>query len=69
MGKRAVMSPAARPLLAELTPDEHRVTLIDENVEASDFERCAIPDIVDVTGMIVQQRRTREIRIIFAMAD
>jgi radical SAM superfamily enzyme YgiQ (UPF0313 family) len=60
-GKRAAMPVAALPLLAALTPDEHRITLIDENVERLDFDRCARADIVGVTGMIVQRRRMREI--------
>src|SRR5690349_11156426 len=61
MGKRANMPVAALPLLAAVTPSEHRVTIIDENVERIDFERCARADIVGVTGMIVQRRRMREI--------
>ncbi len=61
LGKRANMPVACLPLLAALTPPEHRVTLIDENVEAIDFERCAKADIVGVTGMIVQRQRMREI--------
>ena len=62
-GKRANMPVAALPLLAALTPPEHRVTLIDENVEAIDFERCGRADIVGVTGMIVQRQRMREILV------
>ena len=38
-----------------------RVTLIDENVEPIDFERCARADIVGLTGMSVQRFRMREI--------
>jgi hypothetical protein len=41
------------PLLAALTPSAHSVTLVDENVEAIDFERCAQADIVGLTGMNV----------------
>ena len=44
-----------------LTPPEHTVTLIDENVEAIDYERCARADIVGITGMSVQRFRMREI--------
>jgi len=62
-GKRAVMPVAASPLLAALTPAEHRVTLIDENVEPIDFDRCSRADIVGITGMIVQRHRMREIVI------
>jgi radical SAM superfamily enzyme YgiQ (UPF0313 family) len=60
-GKRANMPIAALPLLAALTPSEHQVTLIDEQVEAIDFDRCARADIVGVTGMSVQRGRMREI--------
>lgn len=43
IGKKANMPLAALPLLAALTPREHTVTLIDENIEPIDFERCAGP--------------------------
>ena len=46
LGKRANLPVGALPLLAALTPPEHRVTLIDENVETLDFDRCARADIV-----------------------
>ena len=61
VGKRANMPVAALPLLAALTPPEHQITLIDENVEPIDFDRCARADIVGVTGMIVQRHRMLEI--------
>src|SRR5437764_3289429 len=61
LGKRANMPVAALPLIAALTPPRHTVTIIDENVETIDFERCQKADIVGVTGMIVQRRRMREI--------
>ncbi|MGE0007696.1 MAG: DUF4070 domain-containing protein [Parvibaculaceae bacterium] len=61
IGKRANMPVAALPLIAALTPAPHRITLIDENVEQIDFDRCARADIVALTGMIVQRRRMREI--------
>ena len=61
MGKPANLPVACLPLLAALTPTEHRVTLIDENVEPIDFDRCARADIVGVTGMSVQRfRMTRD---------
>jgi radical SAM superfamily enzyme YgiQ (UPF0313 family) len=62
-GKRAIMPVSALPLLAALTPAEHRITLIDENVEPIDFDRCSRADIVGVTGMVVQRQRMREITI------
>jgi radical SAM superfamily enzyme YgiQ (UPF0313 family) len=61
LGLKAVLPVANLPLLAALTPSEHCVTLIDENVEPIDFELCARADIVGVTGMNVQRRRMREI--------
>jgi radical SAM superfamily enzyme YgiQ (UPF0313 family) len=61
LGKRANLPVACLPLLAALTPGEHTVTLIDENVEAIDWQRCARADIVGVTGMSVQRFRMREI--------
>jgi len=61
IGKSAVLPVAALPLLAALTPEGHRLTIIDENVEPIDFARCAEADIVGVTGMVVQRIRMREI--------
>lgn len=61
VGYRANMPTAALPLLAALTPSEHRVTIIDENVEPIDFDRCAAADIVGLTGMTVQRFRMTEI--------
>lgn len=61
LGKRANLPVACLPLLAALTPEGHHVTLIDENVEPIDFERCARADIVGVTGMSVQRHRMKEI--------
>src|SRR3954452_5778463 len=61
LGKRANLPVACLPLLAALTPDGHTVTLMDENVEAINYERCARADIVGVTGMSVQRVRMKEI--------
>src|SRR5436190_4564025 len=61
LGKRANLPVACLPLLAALTPAEHTVTLLDENVEPIDFDRLARADIVGVTGMSVQRFRMREI--------
>jgi radical SAM superfamily enzyme YgiQ (UPF0313 family) len=58
---KALSPLACLPLLAALTPSQHHVTLIDENVESIDFERCARADIVGITGMIVQHARMMEI--------
>jgi radical SAM superfamily enzyme YgiQ (UPF0313 family) len=61
LGKKANLPVASLPLLAALTPRQHRVTLVDENVERLDFDRIARADIVGVTGMIVQRFRMTEI--------
>ncbi len=57
----AMLPVMALPLLAALTPPQHSITLIDENVEEIDFDRCQRADIVGVTGMIVQRHRIHEI--------
>jgi radical SAM superfamily enzyme YgiQ (UPF0313 family) len=63
IGKKANLPVACLPLLAALTPGEHRVTLIDENVEAIDWDRCQRADIVGLTGMSVQRFRMKEILV------
>ena len=61
LGKKCNLPTACLPLLAALTPDEHRVTIVDENVEAIDYDRLARADVVGLTGMVVQRSRMREI--------
>ena len=61
LGKKANLPVASLPLLAALTPQPHRVTLIDENVEPLDFDCLARADIVGLTGMSVQRFRMQEI--------
>lgn len=61
LGKRANLPVAALPLIAALTPPEHKITLMDENVTAIDYQRLARADIVALTGMSVQRFRMREI--------
>jgi len=61
LGVKAILPVANLPLLAALTPPEHTVTLVDENVQPIDFERCARADIVGLTGMNVQRPRMKEI--------
>ena len=60
-GKKAVMPQLCLPLLAALTPPPHRVTLIDENVEAIDYDLCSRADIVGVTGMSIQRFQMKHI--------
>ena len=55
------MAVASLPLLAALTPPEHHVTILDENVHPLDFDRIARADIVGLTGMSVQRARMRAI--------
>src|SRR5712692_411288 len=61
VGKRANTPVAALPLLAALTPREHVVTLIDENVESINYDALADMDIIGVTGMSVQRLRMKQI--------
>ncbi len=61
LGVKAILPVANLPLLAALTPPGHNVTLVDENVEPIDFERCGRADIVGLTGMNVQRTRMKEI--------
>ena len=61
LGKRGNLPTACLPLLAALTPAEPSVTLVDENVEAIDYDRLARADIVGLTGMSVQRARMLEI--------
>ena len=61
LGKKCNVPTACLPLLAALTPAGHHVTLVDENVEAIDYDRLARADIVGLTGMSVQRARMREI--------
>src|SRR6187401_1818038 len=57
---KCTMVTGSLPHLAALTPN-HEVALLDENVEAIDFDSLTHFDIVGVTGMNVQKDRMREI--------
>src|SRR5436190_23478596 len=61
--RAALLPPLNLALLAGLTPPEHSVSIIDENVEEIDFDRCGRADIVGVTGMGVQRERIHAIII------
>src|SRR5207302_1487336 len=61
LGKKANMPVLALPVLAGLTPPEHEVVLIDENVQEIDFDALKGFDIVGLTGMTVQRDRMTEI--------
>ena len=55
------MPVASLPLLAALTPAEHRVTSARRERRADRLRRIARADIVGLTGMSVQRARMREI--------
>ncbi len=61
--KTANMPVLALPVIAGLTPPEHEIVLIDENIEPIDFDALEKFDIVGVTGMTVQRDRMREILV------
>ena len=61
LNKKSNMPVLALPVLAGLTPPEHEVTCIDENIEDIDFDSLKQYDIVGLTGMTVQRDRMREI--------
>ena len=61
--KTANMPVMALPVLAGLTPSEHEIVLIDENVEPIDFDALEKFDIVGLTGMTVQRDRMSEILV------
>ena len=63
LGKKANMPALALPVLAGLTPAEHEVVLIDENIQDLDLDALAAFDIVGLTGMTVQRDRMREILV------
>ncbi len=61
LGKKSNMPVLALPVLAGLTPSEHEIVLIDENVQEIDFDALKGFDIVGLTGMTVQRDRMRDI--------
>ena len=61
LGKSCNMPVLALPTIAGLTPEEHEVVIIDENVEDLDLGALGGFDIVGVTGMSVQRERMIEI--------
>ncbi len=61
LNKKSNMPVLALPVIAGLTPAEHEVTCIDENIEDIDFDSLQQFDIVGLTGMTVQRDRMTEI--------
>jgi len=63
VGKDSNMPILALPTLAALTPLDHEIILLDENIEEINFDTLESFDIVGLTGMTVQCERMREILI------
>src|SRR5207253_2103670 len=63
LGRKPQYSMANGSLIAvaALTPAQHEVVIVDENVEPLDFESLRRFDVIGVTGMIVQNDRMQEI--------
>lgn len=61
LGKHCNMPVLALPTIAGLTSPEHEVVLIDENVQAIDYDALEGFDIIGLTGMSVQRDRMVEI--------
>jgi len=61
LGKKANMPVLALPVIAGLTPENHEIVLIDENVQDIDFDQLESFDIIGLTGMTVQRDRMRDI--------
>ena len=61
LGKKCNMPVLALPTIAGLTPPEHEVTVLDENIEDLDLDALDGFDIVGVTGMSVQRDRMIEL--------
>ena len=59
--KRCWTAAGALPLLAALVPPGHDVELIDETIDAIDFDSLDRFDVIGVTGMILQRDRMFEI--------
>jgi radical SAM superfamily enzyme YgiQ (UPF0313 family) len=59
LNKKCVFPNLSLPTVAGITPREHDVILMDENVEEIDFDVEA--DIIGVTGYVIHKRRIFEI--------
>ncbi|WP_269933111.1 B12-binding domain-containing radical SAM protein [Aminobacter sp. HY435] len=59
--KRCWMVTGALPALAGLVPQGHHIELIDENIEEIDFDDLRRFDIIGLTGMIIQDKRMKEL--------
>jgi len=63
LGRKKQYSTANGALVgvAALVPEEHKVVIVDENIESLHFEWLKEFDVIGVTGMIVQAQRMLEI--------
>lgn len=59
LGKRCLYPNLSLPTVAGLTPPGHEIVLVDENVEAIDFDIEA--DVFGLTGYVVHRQRLLEI--------
>src|SRR6476660_8003867 len=59
LNKRCVFPNLSLPTVAGITPREHDVVLIVENVEEIDFDAEA--DIIGLTGYVIHKRRIFEL--------
>jgi radical SAM superfamily enzyme YgiQ (UPF0313 family) len=59
LNKKCVFPNLSLPTVAGLTPREHEVVLLDENVEPIDFDVDA--DIIGLTGYVIHKRRILEL--------
>jgi radical SAM superfamily enzyme YgiQ (UPF0313 family) len=63
--KYRVWKPLGLLVLAGLTPPEWHVTVVDENVGATDYTRMPRPDLVGVTAFTSQAPRAYEVSSVF----
>jgi len=59
LNRKCIFPNLSLPTVAGITPREHEVVLVDENVEAIDFDIDA--DIIGVTGYVIHKKRIFEI--------
>ena len=59
LNKKCVFPNLSLPTVAGLTPREHEVVLMDENVEPIDFDIEA--DIIGLTGYVIHKKRILEL--------
>ena len=56
-----VWKPLGLMTIADLTPSDWEVTIIDENIERPDYEQMLAPDLVGITAFTSQANRAYEI--------